>query len=325
MPRIGVIGVGAFGVAHLRAYRAAGAQLVGVADADGARARAIAAEFAVPYAADDGFRLIDDVAPEAVSIVTAAESHLELARYAALRGCRVLLEKPVATSTAQLAGLPAAAAELILPGHVLRHDPVYRALYERVSGGAIGRVTAISASRSRAAWHVARYPDIHPALLTAVHDIDLAVWITGSHAVSVSALEVDSTGIGRPDIVFGQVEAVDGSIWSIRTAWTLRDNDGPADLFEVFGTGGVATVAVDASGSSLSLPGPDHQVLHRPPAESPGLTEEIDYFLTLVRDHLPPAIVTMAEAGSVIAVAEAIIRSAGRSGAPVRVRTAEAR
>lgn len=317
VPRIGVIGVGAFGVAHVRAYQAAGVQVVGVADTDGARARKVAAEFEVPYSADSGFALIDDLAPEAVSIVTVADSHMELARYAALRGCRVLLEKPVATSAAQLADLPAAAAELILPGHVLRFDPVHRRLHEHVSAGAIGRVTAISASRNRASWHVNRYPDSHPALLTAVHDIDLAVWITGSTATSVSALQVDAAGTGRSDVVFAQITAADGSIWSIRTAWTLPDDAGPADLFEVFGTGGVATVRVDAGGSSLTLPGPEHQVMHCPPAESPGLTEEIDYFLMLIGERRPPEIVTMAQAGHVVAVAEAMINSARRLGAVV--------
>lgn len=319
MPRVAVIGVGAFGIAHLRAYRAAGAEVVGVADTDAGRARAVAEEFAVPYFADSGTQLIDDVAPEAVSIVTAADSHVRLAGWAAQRGCRVLLEKPVATSTAQLATLPAVAGELILPGHVLRFDPVYRRLYELVRSGEIGRVTAISASRSRAAWHVERYPDIHPALLTAVHDIDLARWVTGSAGAVVSALQVDTAGSGRPDVVFGQVAAVDGTIWSIRTAWTLPNGDGPADLFEVVGTRGVATVQVDATGTRLALPGPEHQVLHRPPVDAPGLAEEIDYFLDLLRGDRPPQIITVSEAGEVVAVAEAMIASAGRSGAPVRI------
>ena len=319
MPRIAVIGVGAFGREHVKAYRRAGVDLVGVADSDIDRARAIAAEFDIPYVCDSGFRLIDDLEPAAVSVVTNADAHLPLALHAARQGCYVLLEKPVATTASDAFEITDAAEGRILPGHVLRFEPVHRRLRELVANGEIGTVLAISASRSRARWHVARYPDIHPALLTGVHDIDLAVWLAGSRAISVSANAVSTTGRALPDIVFGQVTAADGSIWSIRTAWTLLDDEGPLDVLEVFGSRGLATIRVDANGTSLAFPSPADVLLTRQPEQSPGLTEEIDYFLDLVREGRRPAAVTMSEAGHVVAVAEAMIASADNFGQPIRL------
>ena len=323
MTRIAVIGVGAFGVAHLRAYLAAGAEVVGIADVDPARAAAVAAEFGIPRYATDGLQLIDDVAPEGVSVVTAADSHLPLALHAVRRGCRVLLEKPVATTASDLEQLPPEADALILPGHVLRFEPAHRRLHDLVRGGAIGDVVAISASRSRASWHVDRYPDVHPALLTAIHDIDLAVWISGSTAVSVTAHEVHAAGATNPDVVFAQVTAANGSIWSIRTAWTLPATEGPSDLLEVFGTTGLATITVDAAGTTLTLPAPGHPVLHVPPQETPGLTAEIDYFLELIQQRRAPGAVTLREAAHVVSIAEAMIES-GRDGRAVPVTPVQA-
>ena len=319
MARIAVIGVGAFGVAHLRAYLESGADVVGIADADQHRVAAVAAEFGIPRFDTDGFTLIDEVAPEGVSVVTAADSHLPLALHAVRRGCRVLLEKPVATMASELTGLPPEAAALILPGHVLRFEPVHRRLHELVQSGAIGEVVAISASRSRASWHVQRYPDVHPALLTAIHDIDLAVWMSGSTAVSLTANELRTSGAPNPDVVFAQVTAANGSIWSIRTAWTLPATEGPSDLFEVFGTTGVATVTVDAAGTTLALPAPGHRVLHVPPQETPGLAAEIDYFLELIHRQQPPTVVTLREAAQVVSIAQAMIDSGRDGGRPVLV------
>ena len=313
MARVAVIGVGAFGVAHVRAYLAAGADVVGIADVDEARTVAVAAEFGIPRYDTDGIRLIDDVAPDGVSVVTAAESHLPLALHAVRRGSRVLLEKPVATTASELDQLPPEADGLILPGHVLRFEPVHRRLHELVRSGAIGEVVAISASRSRASWHVDRYPDVHPALLTAIHDIDLAVWMSGTTAVSVSANEVHAAGAPNPDVVFAQVITANGSIFSIRTAWTLPATEGPSDLLEVFGTTGLATITVDATGTTLTLPAPGHQVLHVPPQQTPGLAAEIDYFLELIRERRAPTVVTLQEAAHVVSIAQAMIES-GRGG-----------
>lgn len=313
-PRIAVIGVGAFGRAHLRAYLPHDVDIVGVADLDPQVASDVASRYGIPYWSDNGFHLLDDLRPDGVSVVTAADGHIPLARQAIQQRCRVLLEKPVAAHSSELDNLPEGAEALVLPGHVLRFDPVHRSLFELVRDGAIGRPIGISTSRTRANWHMARYPNDHPALLTAIHDIDLATWMTGSRAETVSANAVSATGGSQPDLMYADVKASDGSLWSIRVSWTLPGNAAAADEIVVCGTAGVATVRVERGKTTLTSPSPHHRVRRQPTADTPGLAEEIEYFLRMVRERVPPRVVTLSEAAHVVRVAEAMIRSTHEGG-----------
>jgi predicted dehydrogenase len=275
--RVAVVGVGAFGEAHVQAYRAQGAELVGVADSDIDRAGMIADRYQIPYFTDDPYALINELKPDGVSVATPAASHIALAAHAVSCGVRVLLEKPIATGSRELRQLPPSADELVTPAHVLRFEPVHRHLHDLVAAGDLGTILAISASRNRARWHLDRYRDIHPALLTAVHDIDLAVWLTGSRANVVSALSTPHPPSEQPATVFAQVDAVDGSIWSIRSCWLLPDSSPPTDQIEVYGTRGVATIRVESDRTTLSSPSPTDLIESRPLSLTPGLAEEIEH------------------------------------------------
>ncbi|MEV0714304.1 Gfo/Idh/MocA family oxidoreductase [Asanoa sp. NPDC050611] len=318
-PRVAVIGVGAFGAAHVAAYQAQDVEVVGVADADRARAAGIAQRYGIPGVFDDGHRLLDALRPDGVSVVTPAGSHVPLARHAVDLGCRVLLEKPIAEHPADLDQLPASAAELVVPGHVLRFDAAHRRLREIVGTGLVGRVVGISACRDRASWHLDRYPDTHPALLTAVHDIDLALWVGGTRAATVVA------HAPRAGLVFAQVTAADGAVWSIRTSWLLPGDAAPSDEFAVHGTAGVATVRVGATGTTLTAPSPEHEVAAFPVSSAPGLAEEIAHFVTLLRTRRPSDVVSLTEAAHVVRVAAAIVESAAEGGRPVVIPPEETR
>src|SRR6516225_4820699 len=94
--RVGVVGCGAFGRNHARVYRDLSAdpvravQFVGVVDADGARARAIAKEFSAT-----AFERLDDLIAagvDAVSVAVPTVAHLKVARTLLERGVDVLIE-----------------------------------------------------------------------------------------------------------------------------------------------------------------------------------------------------------------------------------------
>jgi len=316
VPRIAVIGTGRFGQQHLHAYRARNVDIVGVADRDGPRAASIAARFGIGYSTDDGYRLIDELRPDGVSIATDTDSHVPLANYAVARGIRVLLEKPVAGSSADLDRFVPAAHQLVLPGHVLRFEPVHQELRRVVASGAIGRVIGISASRDRAAWHSQAYSDGHIALLTCVHDIDLAGWLSGGRAVTVTAQTRTSfeNRAGGPVLVFGHVSADDGSVWSIRSAWLLPD-ESSSDVIEVYGSAGTATLRANAAEISLSWPTPTEQVLLVAATEATGLSDEIDHFISLVNGEPVDPVITLADADHAVRIAEAMMTSARSGGA----------
>lgn len=313
-PSVAVIGLGAFGREHVRAYLAAGGHVVAVADRDLGLARRTALEFGIDHAFADGVDLLDAVTPDGVSIVTPAASHVALAGEATRRSCRVLLEKPIAATSADLALLPAAARARILPGHVLRFEPLHRRLHAEIGAGRIGPVLGVAAGRSRGADHRRLYPDVHIARMTAIHDIDLVAWLTGSPIRRVVAATS-----GQPAALLqAQLTSASGATSSIRTSWLLPGPDGAADLLEVYGQDGVARLRVDAAGAVLYGNSPDEVWASAPVGPAPGLGAEIAHFLQWLRGDVEP-LVSFAAAAHALAVADAVIASAAAAGTPVDV------
>jgi predicted dehydrogenase len=321
--RIGVVGVGDFGVRHLRAYvRQQGAEVVAVADRDPDRAQAVAARWGVPQWFANGDELIAACRPDGVSVVTPGPHHLGPTLAALAHGCSVLLEKPVAMSSADVAEIENAAAAstaFVLPAHILRFAAPYVELRARVKDGAVGRVLGISSRRDRDRDHVRRYGDVHPALLTLIHDIDLAVWISGSRAVRVNAHERLVADGGPPQLVWAQVEAADGSVWSLRATLLLPVEAQLADRLEVYGTDGVAALGLEPAVvvAASRVEAVDHVLT--PDAHPGALDAEVAYFCACVRNGAAPDVVTLAEAAHGVRIAEAIMESAAAGGTPVDV------
>lgn len=338
-PRIAVIGLGKFGREHLRAYLTLGVQVVAVADQFPGRAELVAKQHGVGRWFTTGTELLERCDLDGVSIAVDPVSHVSLAIEAARRGVRVLLEKPIAASREAADRLLEAGVEdRVLPAHVLRFDPTFEELRQRVRAGEVGTVTGISARRDRASWHADHYAATHPALLTTIHDIDLAMWISGSSAMSVVAcspslkppatgatsIAPGAAGASSPrreavNLLFAQVQAVDGTIWSLRTSWLLPPAAPPSDRFEVYGTDGVAVVDVGAGRVTLAVGSP-HEVASEVPTDpARALVRELQYFLGCVETGRPFGTVTLAEAHHAIAVSTSIVESITCGGARVAI------
>jgi predicted dehydrogenase len=312
--RIGIIGVGGFGAHHLDAYmRQPGVEVVALADANVERAAAVAAQRGVERWFADGTELIAAVRPAGVSVVTPGSRHVVPTVAALEHGCSVLLEKPVAMSSSEvsvIASAERASAGFVVPAHILRFSAPHRALRAQVRDGAVGDLLGIQASRDRTQDHESRYPDIHPAFLTMVHDIDQALWLSSSRAVVVSARGLRWIG-GRPTLLWAQVEADDGALWSLRTSWVLRDGTDLADRLEVYGEAGAIALQLPAVIEGDSGGSPDWL--------SAALDAEIAHFCACLRGGTPSEVITLGEAAHSIQIAEAVVASAARNGAPVEV------
>src|SRR5215831_10187509 len=93
---IGIIGAGAIAEAHLAAYRAAGARVVGVMSRHAADARRLARVAEADLATDSLDTLLTCPAIRAVDVCTPTSSHAEIAIAAAMHGKHVHVEKPMA-------------------------------------------------------------------------------------------------------------------------------------------------------------------------------------------------------------------------------------
>lgn len=219
MPDINValIGCGMWGRNIARNLQALGC-LGAVADNIEANASAFAQEFGCASISVEDALCSDST--NAVAIVTAAPSHMELAVRALQAGKPVFVEKPLALDLEEataIAQAAAAAGQPVMVGHLIRHHPCFQQLLAMVEGGKIGQLRHIRASRIAPG----RVRDKESVLYDLCpHDLALIAALTG-HAEPAT---VDCHGIshitdGVDDAVTAQLEFADGVTASVQANW----------------------------------------------------------------------------------------------------------
>jgi len=315
--RVGVVGAGNFGRRHVTAYEArADVVLVGIADCDLELARSVAARWGIP-AFTDAANLLDACHPDAISVVTPAQHHLKATLAGLERDCAVLSEKPVGMSVDEVEALQEAeraSSAFVVPAHILRFARPYVAARDQVRSGAVGQVMAVATRRDRGRGHAQLFPGVHPALMTLIHDIDVALWITGATASRVTAWERSGPPGDQPVIVWAQIEASDGSLWSLRTNWLLPDDVFPIDALEVVGADGMISLDLrpDLAIATSRRRGEEQDFISDVTVAA--LEAEIAHFCDCVRKAEMSPIVTLADAHEGIRIAEAIVASAKAGG-----------
>lgn len=198
---IAVIGCGSRGRTYMKIARELGHRVVALADpsADARQAmRGIAGESAE---FDSGEALLAQPKLADLAVITTQDAqHFDQASTALRRGYEVLLEKPAATSAAEVDELARLAREhdrrLILC-FVLRYTPFYRALKTALDAGRIGELVNIEATEGVGPWHQAhsfvrghwsKSAESTPMIVAkCCHDTDLLAWLADSTATAVSS------------------------------------------------------------------------------------------------------------------------------------------
>ncbi len=180
--RVGVVGVGHFGRNHARVYsELKDVEFVGVADADGERARAVAEPLGVKSFAD-WRELAGQV--DAVTVAVPTTLHAEVACGLLKQGVGVLVEKPMAATLAEARKIRAAAKKsgaALQIGHILRFTPAIVAVREMKIAPRFVEVHRLSPFSFRAL-------DVGVVLDLMIHDIDLVLELTRSRLVKVDAV-----------------------------------------------------------------------------------------------------------------------------------------
>jgi predicted dehydrogenase len=310
--RVAVVGAGQFGELHARAYLAnPNCELVAIVDQNLDRATAVAAQCGGIASYGSTEELLHHQRVDGVSVVTAGGNHLPPTIAALQAGASVLLEKPVVMSSAE-GRMLAAAADLargfVMPAHLLRFAQPYQELRRRVVRGEIGTPRALSFRRHRSIDHDGFFPDVHPVLMTMVHDIDLALWLGAGTALRVSARQLRLPGRSQPAVVWADVETDAGMLLSFQVSWSVPLGHIIPDAMEVIGDAGALalTLGRDPTGAD---PASTDEILT--PANGTGaLGEEIRVFVDALRAGYAPKVITLTEARSGIELAERIIASA---------------
>jgi predicted dehydrogenase len=194
--RICLIGAGRAGRVHANSFtrQIVGAELVAVVDSDVEVAERAKSDFGIDRAFNTVSAALDWGAFEAVIITTPTFTHREFAVATAEAGKHVFVEKPMALTLAECDEMIATAerAGIALQiGFMRRFDPEFRAAYERIAAGEIGRPMLIKSLTHGPglppAW--ARDLKLSNGMLAEVnsHDWDAVRWLMGSDPARVMA------------------------------------------------------------------------------------------------------------------------------------------
>lgn len=177
--RVAVIGAGNMGKNHLRNYFLfPDVDLVGLADINPST-KSLADEYGVAFFTD--YRLmLDELKPDAVSIVVPTPFHAEVATEVMNRGVHCLLEKPIASTVEEADMLIELAREkkvVFTVGHIEHYNPLVVELKKLLDKKAIGDITSIVCKR------VGGFPAVEPKtdviIDLAVHDVGIISHLLG--------------------------------------------------------------------------------------------------------------------------------------------------
>ena len=145
--RVAVVGAGYFAQFHHEAWaRLPGAEMVAIADLDGAKANDAAAIHGVS-AFTDYETMFEKVAPDLVDIATPPASHLALVQAAASRGLAAICQKPLAPTYEEAVEVVEAAEQagsLLVAHENFRFQPWYREMARLIKAGHLGELHGVS-------------------------------------------------------------------------------------------------------------------------------------------------------------------------------------
>jgi predicted dehydrogenase len=223
--RVAVIGVGELGSRHARLYaELPGCRLVGVADLDLARARAVGETYQA-RAVTDFEELVSEIDAATVAVPTLA--HRDVTVRLLKAGVHVLVEKPIATNLAEASEMVAAAAErdrVLAVGHTERHNPAVEALLSRARDPRFIEVHRLGAFSPRSL-------DIDVVLDLMIHDIDVVATLVEDEVASVEAVGVPVL-TPRVDIANARIRFSRGCVANITASRVSQEKVRKLRVFE---------------------------------------------------------------------------------------------
>jgi predicted dehydrogenase len=141
-----IAGTGFAGKGHTAAFRAAGADVVGMVGRTDHVARDISGQLNIPFAGTDWAAALAETTPDIVSIATPGGAHYEQIKQAVAAGCHVFCDKPMTTQGATASELEAlATAKGVKTAYAasFQYTPSVQHAKRLIEDGVIGEPTEI--------------------------------------------------------------------------------------------------------------------------------------------------------------------------------------
>ena len=312
--RIGVAGLGEFGELYCTILsQIPYVKIVRVCSKTESRAEEIARKYNVPSISTDyqEFARAEDM--DIACVVTLGRDHKAVVIPALESGKHVLVEKPIADTPEDARAMADAAAGSFgkfMVAHICRFMPPYLHAKEQIDRGDIGRITSIQSHRNNHYSTLTPGRKKNPMRETAIHDIDLALWYTGSNVETAHGFKKFNQSQEEADNCIATVKLADGTICTFSSSWLMRDAS-PAGLdakMKVTGTKGEIEIAMPPANYRF-INDDRHACFNPETSLSPiilgqsALCAEIEYFLRCVLAGKQPDIITPAEAISALEAA----------------------
>jgi predicted dehydrogenase len=337
--RIAVVGYGYWGPNLVRnVIERPDTSLASLCELDPARAAAFSARVPdVPVTADLD-AVLADPSIDAVIVATPPRTHHRIAADALSAGKHVLIEKPMARTSAEAHDLIRLANErdlILMPGHTFIYSPPVNKVRQLIRDGALGDVYFVTSSR----LNLGKYQADGVVCDLAPHDLSILLYWLDQPVVSVSASARSVFKDGVPEVAFITFTFAGGATANIQVSWLA-----PRKVREMVVVGSRQMVQYDDTGADeavriydrgLDFVTPEnfgeHQlayrsgdiVIPRVDAAEP-LSLELEDFARSVRTGEPPR--SNAVLGlQVVAAVEAAEESLRLNGEPIRVDALSAR
>jgi predicted dehydrogenase len=184
--RVAVVGCGYWGSKHVRVLQSTeGVDQVVLVDGFELRLRNLARSY--PNA--PCFTSLQDALPhvDAIVVATPPTSHVPIALQAINAGKHVLVEKPLAPTSAEARELIAAAADagvVLMTGHTFEYNPAVWKLRELVRSQVLGDVYYLDSARLNLGLY---QNDVNVILDLAPHDVSIINYVLGEPPIAVQA------------------------------------------------------------------------------------------------------------------------------------------
>ena len=327
---VGILGTGFMAVAHLKAWtKVPDIRIAALCNPSG---RNLDGNFAgvdgnvgdgEPFRLDmtgvktfrDPAALFADPDIHVVDITTPTKTHVELALAALAAGKHVLVEKPLAGTSAEARRIVTAATEaaprgiFLMPAHCLRFWPEWAWVKAAIADGRYGRVLSARFRRvaQPPAWGHGHFLDgatSGGALFDLhIHDADFVRFCFGQPRSVFASGHTKVSGAIDHVLALYQVEG--GATVSAEGSWAMSDGFGFNMAYTVNFERATVDYDIARSADALKLfvPGQKPEVL--PPPGGDGYIGELTYFAECVRAGRTPTVVTATDGAEAVALCEA--------------------
>jgi predicted dehydrogenase len=273
---VAVIGAGKLGGFHAQKLAAmASVRLVAVADPVAAQCDRVAAACDTQSVAD--YRSLFDSVDAAV-IAAPTRMHHAIGMELLDRGIHVLMEKPLAVTTAEADDLVEAARRsnvILQVGHVERFNPALAAALPHLRNPKYIETTRTSAFSFRST-------DVGVVLDLMIHDLDLVLWMVRSPLTRVDAMGLSVLG-GHEDVAHARLEFRSGCVATLSASRVSYES-----IRRMQAWSPRAFASVDFAARTTSVVRPSETLLQRRFQVDALTPAEVEHYAKhLAEEHLP--------------------------------------